>query len=161
MTADPLVCLLYASRRQAAPAVDIQDQTRDILIASISNNRKVALSGILLVHDDWFLQALEGPKEAVDETYARIKADPRHRDAALLGIHPAERRRFARWTMCAQVMSGADETILRRLVAERGFDPFRCTQSEALDLLTAVADIHHQLLTQQHAELLGEALSPH
>ena len=152
-----LICLVYASRRPASPA-DPDQQTRDILIASIGANRMVDITGLLVIHEDWFLQALEGPEPAVMQTYTRIQADPRHCDQALLMVRDAAHRLFPRWSMCAQTVSGADQAIIRRLVADRGFDPFTCPTDEALGLLTKVADLHGQLLSQQYAELEGEVL---
>lgn len=159
MSNDGLVCLVYASRRLSdseGPLLD--DEVRGILMASIKNNRTVAISGLLVTQGDWFLQALEGPAEAVMDTYRRIEADPRHAGASVRMVREADRRLFGRWTMCAPTASEADGTIIRRLVEDENFDPFTCGEEEALGLLTTVADVHGQLLTQQHAELLGEVL---
>ncbi len=158
MSNDSLVCLVYASRRDSKVAEALDEEVRDILIASIKNNRSVAVSGLLLAHGDWFLQALEGPPEGVMTTYRRIEGDPRHVETALRFVRTADHRRFARWTMCAQMVSEADRTIVRRLVEERSFDPFACSEDEALTQLTTVARLHGQLLTQQHAELMGEVI---
>jgi hypothetical protein len=158
MNNDSLVCLVYASRRVGPDPQTLDDEVRDILIASIKNNRTVAVTGLLVAHKDWFLQALEGPVQAVMTTYHRIAGDPRHTDPALRFVRNAETRLFARWTMCGQTMSEADQTIIARLIEDQGFDPFTASEDAALTLLTTVADIHGKLLTQQHAELLGEVL---
>jgi len=155
-----LVRLIYASRRPAAPPRDLDQEVRDILIASINNNRMVSISGLLVTHDDWFLQALEGPEDAVARTYERIERDPRHAEAVRRTVGAIEARRFPRWTMSAQDMSCADEVIIRRLVSGGGFDPFASDPAAALALLGSVADLHGQLLNDRYAELQGEVLLP-
>jgi hypothetical protein len=56
-----------------------------IVRTSVRHNREVGLTGLLLVYQQWFLQPLEGPEEAVKATYNRIRLDPRHQNALALG----------------------------------------------------------------------------
>lgn len=72
--------LIYCSR-QKLDAGDEDDQLGAIIRASIRNNREVAVTGLLLLHQDYFVQALEGPAQAVLTTYGRICGDPRHEGA--------------------------------------------------------------------------------
>jgi hypothetical protein len=76
--------LLYASRQAFAPDMIPEAEIDSLIRASIRNNRAVAVTGLLLVHDGWFLQALEGPAEAVMSTYRRIVDDPRHDQARVI-----------------------------------------------------------------------------
>ncbi len=133
--------LIYASRQ--AFAVDmIPDEEIDALIrASIRNNRAAAITGLLLVHDGWFLQALEGPAEAVMTTYQRILNDPRHNDSRVISAGPGSGREFGDWNMCARRFSAADDAILDTLSQRQAFDPARLTDRTALRLLKAVHGI--------------------
>ena len=131
--------LIYASR-QAVEPVRVNDAVDAIIRASIRNNRGVALTGLLLVHDGWFLQALEGPAEAVMTTYRRILNDPRHKDARVIAAGPAARREFANWNMCARRMSDADDAILSTL-AKRDVDFESLGAEHALRLLKVVRGI--------------------
>ena len=70
-----------------------------ILAASRRNNAAADVTGMLLHIDGGFLQILEGPDAAVEETFARIAADPRHTRVARLWREPAERRIFRDWSM--------------------------------------------------------------
>lgn len=158
MSQDPLHRLVYASRRPQGLSRDPEAEVRDILIASINNNRSCALTGLLMSHQGWFLQALEGPPEDVARTYARICTDSRHFDAVVRVSGAVSSRSFQRWTMCAPSMSGADEIILGKLVEGQAFDPFACAGEAAVALLCQVGDLHLDLLNHQHAELMGEAL---
>jgi hypothetical protein len=156
---DSLSRLIYASRRPVEPPRSLQDEVREILIASIKNNRTVSVTGLLISHEQWFLQVLEGPEESVTQTYDRIAADPRHYDTLVISRQAVKTRAFFRWTMCAQMMSDADQVIIDRLVGDSGFDPYAADPAQVFDLMTTIADLHGQLLTYQHAELMGEVLS--
>ncbi len=51
------------------------------------------------MYDNWFAQVLEGPQEAVERLYDRIKIDPRHDTLDVREAHQVETRAFARWAM--------------------------------------------------------------
>ena len=93
--------LLYVSRR-ALVAGDADLEIGQIVHTSIHNNRHVAVTGLLLCHEDWFIQVLEGPADAVKETFDRIGRDPRHCDVKKLSFAKATGRLFADWDMCAR-----------------------------------------------------------
>lgn len=134
--------LIYVSRQILEP-VRVNDEVDEIVRASIRNNREVAITGLLLVHDGWFLQALEGPAEAVMTTYRRILDDPRHKDARVVAAGPAAAREFANWNMCARRMSHADDAILLTL-AQRDIDFLTLGGDHALRLLKAVRSIQRR-----------------
>ena len=140
--------LIYASRQEIAEA-DLEEAVGQIIQASIRNNREVAVTGLLLVHEGFFLQALEGPAEAVLTTYGRICNDPRHHEAKVLHAGPAEARAFGDWNMCARRVTPADDAILNTLSMRTAFEPHRLTGPAALRLLKAVRGI--QARTQLQA----------
>ena len=158
MSQNGLHRLVYASRRPQGLSRDPEGEVRDILMASIKNNRSCGVTGLLIASRGWFLQGLEGPPESVKRTYERICTDSRHFDTVIRVSSPSDTRLFQRWTMCAPRMSDADETILGRLVDAPGFDPYDVPAPTALDLLGQVAQLHSDLLTHQHAELMGQVL---
>ena len=140
--------LVYVSRQapslRASHAVDLDQVVGDIIRASIRNNRAVNVTGLLLVHDGYFVQALEGPSEAVLTTFGRIGADPRHTDAKVLEAGPAEQRLFADWNMCARRITPADDAILDTLSLKKSFEPQKLTGRAAVRLLSAVRDIQER-----------------
>jgi hypothetical protein len=133
--------LIYASRQAFAPDQSPSDEIDALIRASIRNNRAVSVTGILLVHAGWFVQALEGPHEAVMTTYGRILSDPRHSDPKVLCAGPAQAREFADWNMCARRFSAADDAILDTLEQRDSFEPHRLHDRSALRLLKAVREI--------------------
>jgi hypothetical protein len=55
-----------------------------LLAAARTRNKAVGVTGMLVFHDGTFLQALEGEKRAVNEVFASIRGDSRHRDVTVL-----------------------------------------------------------------------------
>jgi len=55
-----------------------------LLLDARRRNRALGVSGMLVFHDCTFLQALEGEQRAVNEIFARIASDRRHRDIEIL-----------------------------------------------------------------------------
>jgi hypothetical protein len=70
-----------------------------ILDISRERNRILGVTGMLLHLDQGFLQVLEGPKEAVLDTFERITRDERHMGIRLLVQREAEERLFGDWCM--------------------------------------------------------------
>ena len=70
-----------------------------ILLASRRNNAGNDITGLLVAGGRRFLQALEGPEQAVLDTYARIKQDSRHYAMVLLTGRSVEARAFGNWAM--------------------------------------------------------------
>lgn len=129
--------LVYSSRI-TLPPIDLNEEVAEIVRASIRNNRERAVTGLLLVHEGYFLQMLEGPAEAVLATYGRVREDPRHADAKVLGAGPAQARAFADSNMGARRITPAAEALLDTLEMRTAFEPHRLTPGSALRLLQAV-----------------------
>ena len=70
-----------------------------LLEQSRTNNTRLALTGMLLYKDGQFMQALEGPDDAVRGLYEIIERDPRHKDVRALMIEPIAERHFPDWAM--------------------------------------------------------------
>lgn len=134
--ADQLHRLIYCSRAFAETR-DLHAHVEQILSVSRARNRADDVTGLLLLHQGWFLQALEGPKEAVGRTYGRILCDRRHSGPLALAGGAAATRAFGGWSMSARRLSMADQRELsrRRLT----FDPTRLDGEAALAVLLASA----------------------
>jgi blue light- and temperature-responsive anti-repressor len=135
--------LIYASRAQIDRS-GLDQAVEQIIAVSVRNNRKVGVTGLLLVHEGWFVQALEGAAEAVMTTYGRILRDPRHLEPTVLAAGPVDDRAFADWNMCARRLSAADDAILETLSQRNPFEPTKLSATAALRLLTAVRGIQRR-----------------
>jgi blue light- and temperature-responsive anti-repressor len=134
--------LLYASRiANTLTAHRLESAVAQILEASQRNNALVGVTGLLLVHDGWFVQTLEGSEAAVRTVYGRISGDRRHYDLAFLGAESIEARAFGDWAMSARTLSVTDDAIGHTLGMKDSFNPARAGAGAMLKLLTAVRAI--------------------
>jgi hypothetical protein len=91
-----LVTLSYVSKaliHEDDPALN------DILATAQRRNAAADVTGALYFDGSLFFQVLEGPDEAVQEIYAAIRRDPRHKEVRLLKLQDLLRRRFTDWSM--------------------------------------------------------------
>ena len=93
-----LVRLIYRSHSKI-PKEKFKQELGDILRAARANNSARGVTGALMYYDDWFAQALEGPKEAVHGIFGKIKADDRHNAIEIKQDEPVPSRVFGRWAM--------------------------------------------------------------
>ena len=91
-----MIQLVYlSSTRWLLAAADIAS----ILEASLRNNARDNITGILLYRSGSVLQMLEGDAELVHRLYEVIKRDTRHHRITLLYDIPIAERDFAGWSM--------------------------------------------------------------
>lgn len=111
-----MIRLLYVSTARAPVTPEILS---DILRTSRRNNAAVGVTGLLIVGGRRFLQALEGPSEAVLSTYARVMRDPRHFAAVQLAHETIAERQFPDWAMGAQAgrVAGAEASVADAITA--------------------------------------------
>ena len=133
--------LVYASRVSPTAALRLPETVSDVLASSQRNNALLKVSGLLLVHQGWFLQALEGGENVVRVLYRRIAEDRRHSECTVLASENAPERLFGQWSMCARNLSPTDEAIVKTLALRGDFDARRLGAKPAVALLKAVRDI--------------------
>ena len=136
-----LVRLLYASRAAEAVTPELLSA---ILRRSRQHNPAQGITGVLCCSGDVFLQVLEGGRPAVNRLYARIVADPRHRDPELLAYESIVERRFAGWSMGQVQLSRMNPALLLKYSATAALDPFAvpgAVSMALLDELVATASI--------------------
>ena len=96
----PLHRLLYTSEaRLSDNASGAERMVESIVAHSQANNEKRGLTGALLYVRGTFIQALEGPLDALENTFERICHDFRHARLTLVDMSPANERMFERWSM--------------------------------------------------------------
>ena len=92
----PLIALVYVSASRELMSDEALDE---ILTVSRANNGSLGLTGMLLYYDGAFMQALEGPEQAVHQMVARISRDPRHGGMITLLEEYIAERYFPEWSM--------------------------------------------------------------
>lgn len=70
-----------------------------VLLDARRCNSRDGVTGALVCRQDIYLQMLEGPEEAVQGAFERIKRDDRHLDVTLQVSEPVTLRMFGQWAM--------------------------------------------------------------
>lgn len=110
-----LIQLIYVS---AASAEYGPAELEDILDASVRNNPRAGLTGMLLYAAGSFMQVLEGDEAEVERRFAVISKDPRHHSMIVLEREPIRARSFSAWNM------GFKQLGDRESAAHPGYAPF-------------------------------------
>jgi hypothetical protein len=97
---DPLFRLVYRSRPAVPDGADgLQAELARILRASRRRNPGLGVTGALMLRNNCFVQALEGPLPALETLFELICRDERHEEVALLELAPIDQRGFDDWAM--------------------------------------------------------------
>ncbi|MWD29689.1 blue light sensor protein [Aquicoccus sp. SCR17] len=81
-----------------------QLELSDADIAALANrsqvrNRNLDITGLLLFDGGYFMQTLEGPRDAVAEVFRDILKDPRHSAISPFAVKFISDRKFPTWAM--------------------------------------------------------------
>ncbi|MGB1091421.1 MAG: BLUF domain-containing protein [Oceanobacter sp.] len=126
-----LVRLVYFS--QSTQTMSLQD-IHNILEVARENNQGQGICGMLSYEQQFFLQALEGERSAVNELYLDIADDPRHDSIEILSYEEIEKPVFGDWQMGFAPASERFYNLLNEVGASR-FDPASFSPEQALTFL--------------------------
>jgi len=136
-----LVRLIYVSRMtEACDMAAIQE----ILKVSRKRNAACNITGILCYDPTFFMQCLEGPKDAVNDLYRDIARDKRHSRITLLEYEEIEERTFGEWSMAFVLAYDLDKRLLRKYSGRKSFDPFALSPRQAYKLMIEFASQHRK-----------------
>ncbi len=133
----PVFRLIYNSPSLIAPDQSTSE-LGSIFTTARRNNKRLGITGALVVTGDAFVQALEGDESAVRDLYNGICRDPRHERVTVLeeGLVPG--RTFGRWAMAK--------------VAEDGGPDIRLLSNASRGKIVAAGADHH--VTPEQEQLL-------
>ncbi len=100
-----MLSLTYFSTASAALG---KDELLELLAGVRTKNQDLGLTGMLLYADGSFVQTLEGPEQVVEETFARITADRRHREVFVALREEVTQRSYPDWSMGFRELSKAE-----------------------------------------------------
>jgi len=132
-----LVRLTYASRASHSTSAEL---IRSILESSQRNNPPQGLTGILCCNADIFLQALEGPRAAVNALYNRLAEDTRHRDLCILDYAEIDQRLYSSWSMGWAGAKQSNRELFLKYSGSDRFDPFAMNAAQIAGLLGELRD---------------------
>ena len=110
-----------------------------IMDSSVRNNERHGITGALLFDPIWFVQILEGDREAISTTLRRIMPDPRHDAVTIMDCGPIDGRLFGNWWMGVANMQGEHASLLAKHGLGPRFDPRKMSGEVTLALARDVA----------------------
>jgi hypothetical protein len=113
-----LIRLIYSSKPVGPHTAALTDS---ILRKARAWNSQNDITGVLCEGQGVYLQALEGERRTVSQLYARIHADPRHKDLELLYCESITERRYPGWSMARVSLSDVDP---QTKIVWPEFDPY-------------------------------------
>lgn len=134
-----LVQLIYVSSATAGFNADAMEQ---ILETSRQRNAARFVTGYLCFNAEYFLQVLEGPAAAVNETFHHIHGDSRHVGVTLLDYSVIGARRFSDWAMGYAGTTRLTRPLLLKYSAGDNFQPAAMSADSALRLMADLAAMH-------------------
>jgi hypothetical protein len=123
--------LVYYSR--ALRDMSLQD-IQNILTTARANNSDQDICGMLCYESNWFLQALEGDRDTVNELFLEIADDVRHEDVVIISYDYIDECIFPNWHMGYAANSGAVTEMLQSFGLTR-FEPEKLDPEQALAFL--------------------------
>jgi hypothetical protein len=106
----PLITLVYVS---TATRFFDAATLEALLEGSRRRNTEAGVTGLLVYSDGNIMQCLEGPRDAVDSTFARLARDRRHFDVTVLVRETIPAREFPDWSMAHSTASAPEFLKLR------------------------------------------------
>lgn len=108
--------ILYASN---STVEFLPTQLEALETEAYESNLILGISGYLYFEDSTFIQYIEGPDRALDELFARISADQRHRIIRSVVEEKISGRRFASWSMRWLTNEELTEIKLENLIIDQ------------------------------------------
>ena len=97
------------------------------------------MTGALLDYGGYFLQVLEGPRAAVEQTFQRISADRRHHQVVVVDRADDRPQRFERWSMIRVDIGPTRDRAVESFLHTLALAPQPSHADAAVELLAALA----------------------
>jgi len=124
-----LIRLIYLSKPVGLQTAAL---TESILRKAHTWNTQNDITGMLCEGQGVYLQALEGERSRVTSLYARIHADPRHKDLELLHCESIVERRYRGWSMARVSLSDVDP---QTKIVWPEFDPYSSSGARVMAVI--------------------------
>lgn len=128
-----LVSLTYTSE------MTVSTDFVDILEVSRINNDRDDITGMLLFCNNNIVQCLEGSRQSVNKTYARIVNDKRHQSPLIIDYRVITTRLFSKWSMGYVPESSVTKPTLLKYSVSQDFEPRLLSGESCLRMLTELS----------------------
>ncbi|MBC7924070.1 MAG: BLUF domain-containing protein [Bryobacteraceae bacterium] len=147
-----LYSIVYCSRNLiGGDPAEVTGELKNILASSRVNNGRVGITGALLYNSGSFAQVLEGPLQAVEQTFERIQCDSRHSEVTVIQSGPVSARQFPEWSMALTSNSSFTGTP----VATAAFDAVFSHAADAGEKMLSI--MHDMIVSDEEWALLDTA----
>jgi len=110
-----------------------------IMDVAVRRNKNADVTGALIFDACWFLQILEGEREAVSMTFRRIVTDERHDNVTLMEVKAIPERMFGNWWMGLANIQGVSASLFEKFGLGSRFNPPKLTGDQAMILALDLA----------------------
>lgn len=93
---------------------------------------------MLIFGNGYFLQCIEGSREAVNRLYSLICKDNRHQNVVLIEYSELYERDFDEWSMMSVMLDPAKAKTLRRFTTDVTFDPYLLSSLSARKMMLSL-----------------------
>ncbi|WP_299678805.1 BLUF domain-containing protein [uncultured Roseobacter sp.] len=140
ITADTdLLRVIYFSYQSAITNREMMaGEIDEILKTSQRNNEAAGVTGALIFNAGVFGQVLEGPIDAVEETFERIQMDERHDHITVLETSRITTRAFPSWSMGFVGSDRVYAELFGGIGSQTNFDISRLTGQQIFETLHAL-----------------------
>ena len=128
----------YSTYNISSPVNDVAADLEHILASAIRLNSESGLTGGLIFNRQFFAQVLEGDRDAVMQTLARIHRDRRHKHIVVAGTKQVGERLFGEWSMGYAGNMESFKTICAESGHAGQFDPTQMSGSHLTALILAL-----------------------
>ena len=97
------------------------DDISDILGKARDFNLKNEITGCLLLHNNEFIQILEGDRKILKDLIEKIKKDVRHSHVMVLAENEIEKRVFDQWSMAYHKIENDDVINVDKIIFVNNF----------------------------------------
>jgi len=104
----------------------ITEESKQAIVSQASHKTK-GINGVLVCDGDMFFQIIEGRRHVIEELFAKLKADKRHKEVTWLDskdFQTEEERMFPGWDMKAldyESNNGSDQFLIKMISTFRCF----------------------------------------
>jgi hypothetical protein len=110
-----LVQLVYVSR----PTVPVESAAGEFVPLAMEKNDEHDISGLVLAHEGYYLQLIEGERERINQLYTNLVKDERHECVTLLRYTQLREREFGDWSMAYITTNDLGDDVIQRLKADQ------------------------------------------
>jgi len=131
-----LVRMIYASRACEPISQELVD---GILATARRHNPSNGITGVLCHSEDVFVQALEGGRDQINQLYARLLQDVRHKDVVMLCYEEIGVRQYSSWTMGKVRLDKVNRSLLLKYSSTGVLNPYDVSGCATVALLEELA----------------------